>query len=80
MMHHADYNTRFDVAIFNGDYDGSRLYGPIFAFENVNFHDMNVSGTDTVAEGMNFRITGEIKGFNEEGCYIILDPVSMILR
>lgn len=80
MMHHANYNTRFDVAIFNGDYDGSRLYGPIFAFENVNFLDMNVSGTDTVAEGMNFRIAGEIKGFNEEGCYIILDPVSMILR
>lgn len=80
MMHHADYKTRFDVALLNGDYDGSRVYGPIFAFEDVNFYDMNVSGTDIVAEEMNFRIAGEIKGFNDEGCYVVLDPVSMIAR
>ena len=47
---------------------------------DVNFYDMNLSGTDTVAEGMLFRIDAEIVGFNSDGCYIILEPVSMTLR
>lgn len=80
MMKHENYNTRFDVAMVGGDYDDERVYGPLFAFEDVNYYDMNVSGTDTVAQGMNFRIAGEIKGFSSEGGYIILEPVSMTLR
>lgn len=76
----GNYKTRFNVCLVGVDYDADRVYGPIFAFENVNYTDMNVSGTDTVAEGMNFRITAEIVGFNEEGCYIALDPVSLVAR
>ena len=41
---------------------------------------MNVSGTDTVSDGMNFHIRGTIKGYNEEGMYIELEPVSMVAR
>ena len=80
MMKHENYNTRFDVAMASGDYDSDRVYGPLFAFEDVNFYDMNVSGTDTVAQGMNFHIVAEIKGYSEAGGYIILDPVSMTGR
>ena len=80
MMKHENYNTRFDVAMAGGDYDSDRVYGPLFAFEDVNFYDMNVSGTDTVAQGMNFHIVAEIKGYSEAGGYIILDPVSMTGR
>ncbi len=80
MMKHENYNTRFDVAMAGGDYDADRVYGPLFAFEDVNFYDMNVSGTDTVAQGMNFRIAAEIKGYSEAGGYIILEPVFMKFR
>lgn len=79
MMQHGSYTTRFDVCLANGNYD-ERVYGPFFAFENVNFYDMNVSGTDTVAGGMLFRIAGKIIGFSEEGEYIILEPVFMKAR
>lgn len=80
MMKHEGYKTRFDVCMAGVDYDADRVYGPLFVFENVAFHNMNVSGTDTVAEGMNFRITGEIKGYSSAGGYILLKPVSMKAR
>ena len=79
MMQHGNYKTRFDVCLANGDYEG-RVYGPLFSFEDVNFYEMHVTGTDTVAEGMLFRIAGEIKGYNAEGGYIILEPVFMKAR
>ena len=80
MMKHENYNTRFDVCLAVGDYTADETYGPLFAFENVNFSGMNVSGTDTVAEGMDFRIAGEIVGYSSEGNYIILKPVFMRYR
>lgn len=85
MMNHKEsngtvYNTRFDVAMVGGDYNAPRVYGPIFAFNNVSYYDMKVSGTDTVAPKMNFRIVAEIEGFNEEGGFITLKPISMVLR
>lgn len=80
MMRHEDYKTRFNICLVGGDYEADRVYGPLFSFEDVNFYDMNVDGTDTVAEGMNFHITAEIRGYNAEGNYIILEPVSMTLR
>lgn len=79
MMQHGNYKTRFDVCLAGGDYTG-RVYGPLFSFEDVNFYEMNVSGTDTVAGGMLFRIAGEIKGYSTEGGYIILEPVFMRAR
>ena len=79
MMQHENYKTRFDVCLAGGDYTG-KVYGPLFAFEDVNFYEMNVSGSDTVAGGMLFRIAGEIKGYSAEGGYIILEPVFMRAR
>lgn len=80
MMKHENYKTRFDVAIANGDYKAKRVYGPLFSFIDVNYYDMNVSGSDSVAAGMNFTITGKIIGFNSEGNYIELEPVSLVKR
>lgn len=79
MMQHKNYKTRFDVSIAGGDYKG-RVYGPLFAFEDVSYYDMKVSGSDTVAQGMLFRITAEINGFNAEGNYIILKPKALVAR
>ncbi len=80
MMKHKNYNTRFDVLLVGGDYNAERVYGPLFAFEDVNFNDMNVSGADTVAGGMNFHFIAEIEDFSDEGGYIVLEPVSMKSR
>jgi hypothetical protein len=79
MMKHGNYKTRFDVCLAGGKYS-SKLRGPLFAFEDVSFYDMNVSGEDTVAGGMAFRIAGKIKGYSDEGKYIILEPVFMKAR
>lgn len=80
VQQHENYKTRFDVAIVSGNYYDDRVYGPLFAFENVNFGDMNVSGTDTVTGGMNFIITAKILGFSDDGGYIILEPISLKAR
>lgn len=80
MMKHKNLKTRFDVCLAGCDYNASTVYGPLFAFEDVNYYDMNVSGSDSVAQGMNFRITAKIKGFSEAGGYIILKPVSLVAR
>lgn len=79
LMQHGNYKTRFDVCLANGDYSG-RVYGPLFSFEDVNFYEMHVSGADEVAGGMLFRITAKVVGFNSEGNYVILEPVSMKAR
>ena len=55
-------------------------HGMLFAFEDVNYYDMNVSGSDTVTQGMNFRVIAEIEGFSDAGGYVILKPVSLIAR
>ena len=79
MMNHNNYKTRFDVCMAGGDYEG-RVYGPLFAFEDVNYYDMNVSGSDSVSQGMLFRIAAEIVGFSDAGNYVILKPVSLVAR
>ena len=79
MMHHKNLKTRFDICLVGGNYS-DRLLGPLFAFEDVNFNDMNVSGSDTVAQGMHFRIIGQIDSFNSDGMYIVLKPISLTSR
>ena len=79
MAQHGSYKTRFDVCMAGGDFSG-RVYGPLFAFEDVSFYDMNVTGSDTVAGGMLFRIAGKITGYSTEGGYIILKPVFLKSR
>ena len=80
MMPHGSYKTRFDVCMAGGNYSAERVYGPLFAFEDVNYSNINVSGADTVSQGMNFTITAKIEGFNDNGNYIILKPVELKAR
>ena len=80
MMPHENYDTRFDVGLAGCDYTAEKVYGPLFTFMNVNFYDMHVEGTDTVAAEMNFHIVGEIVRYDEEGNTIELKPVSMTAR
>lgn len=80
MMPHGSYKTRFDVCMAGGNYDADKVYGPLFSFEDVNFSDMHVSGTDTVTQGMNFTITAKIEGFSDAGNCIVLEPVKLKSR
>lgn len=80
LMNHEEYTTRFDVLIAGCDYNAERVYGPFFAYENVSFYNMKVSGTDVVDEGMDFHFTAKIKKFNEAGSYIILEPIETKAR
>lgn len=80
LMQHENYKTRFDVLVVGGDYRAERVYGPLFTFENVSFYDMNVSGTDIVDGGTNFHIIAKLEGFNDEGNYVILDPIELKVR
>ncbi|MGB4609231.1 MAG: DUF4839 domain-containing protein [Saccharofermentanales bacterium] len=79
LMNHKNYDTRFDVAMMNADAEGIGQ-GPMFSFTNVNYYEMNVEGTDSVEVLMTFEITGKIIGYDMEGNYIELDPVSMKLK
>ena len=81
MAHHENYNTRFDVWMVGGDYDPNRtITGPLFVFEDVNYYDMNVNGTDSVEEMKNFHVVAEIIGFDADSCYISLEPLAMTYR
>ncbi len=68
------------VLLKDGNYDDEPSLGPQYAFLDVNFSDMNISGTGTVSGGMIFHIRGTIKGYNEEGMHIELESVSIAAR
>ncbi|MGN0423675.1 MAG: DUF4839 domain-containing protein [Acetatifactor sp.] len=76
VMQHETYKTRFDICLANTD-DKGRVYGPLFGFTNVSYYDMHVTGSDSVAQSMRFHIEANVVGFNEEGNYVELKPISL---
>jgi hypothetical protein len=83
ILPHGDYTTRFDYALYPGDYDGPHTQGPTFAFIDVNYYDFGLTGKktpDSVDEGKNFRFTATVEGFQKRGGFIELDPVSTEVR
>ncbi|MBD3926572.1 DUF4839 domain-containing protein [Nocardioides cavernae] len=83
ILPHGDYSTRFDYALYPGDYDGPHTQGPTFAFIDVNYYDFGLIGKkipDSVDEGKNFRFTATVKGFQKRGGFIELDPVATEAR
>lgn len=80
LMHHGNYDTRFDVLIGAGDYDPNSTKGPYFHLTDVNFYDMNVVGTDSVYTGLNVRVTAEVGEYNSMSGLFELEIVSMETR
>lgn len=76
VMQHETYKTRFDICLANTD-DKGRVYGPLFGFTNVSYYDMHVTGSDSVAQSMRFHIEAKVVGYNEEGNYVELKPISL---
>jgi hypothetical protein len=83
ILPHGDYTTRFDYALYPGDYDGPHTQGPTFAFIDVNYYDFGLTGEkipDSVDEGKNFRFTATVEGFQKRGGFIELNPVATEVR
>ena len=73
LMNYKNYNTRYDILVYAGDFSSDSVRGPAFKFENVNTTDL---GLDTlflesqIEVGKNVRIVAEVDEFdNESGIF-----------
>lgn len=73
--------TRFNVLICAGDY-GATYTGPNFQYHDVNFYGMHVepSSVDSLAAGMNVRVTATVASYNKYSSMIELLPVETLVR
>lgn len=77
---HGSYKTRFDVLIGAGDYNVNSASGPNFHLTDVNYYDMNVTGSDSVQAGLNMHITANVGEYKEMSALFELDIISMEVR
>jgi len=83
MNNHGNYDTRYDILIYTGDYSETSISGPIFKFEDVNVFDLNLSGDnipDTIGMGLNITITAEIIEFRDQIGITFLEPIKTEIR
>ena len=75
---YEDYDTRFNYLLYAVDGEKVMLSGPAFMFENVNFSDLHMIGSnipETFDIGILCNVTAEVDGY-EDGM-ILLIPVSI---
>lgn len=79
---HDNYKTRFDYLIYTGDYSETSVYGPIFRFENVAYHDLHMAegSPDSIDMGLNLHIKAKIVKYNSSTGITELDPVEISVR
>ncbi len=83
MAPHGDYDTRYDFLLGPGDQGSKTAGGPAFKYEDVNTHDLKLTGRSTpdrVRAGDTFRFVAEVGEFNAKQCLFFLDPVSTEVR
>ena len=83
MSKHDNYETRYDILIYAGDYSETSVYGPSFQFVDVNIFDLNLVGNnipDYIGEGDNLRIVAEIGMYNENNGLFKLEPIETEVR
>lgn len=83
MAPHGDYDTRYDFLLGPGDQGSKTAGGPAFKYEDVNTHDLKLTGRSTpgtVRAGDKFRFVAEVGEFNAKQCLFFLDPVSTEVR
>lgn len=79
MVHHGDYDTRYDFLLGPGDKGPDTAVGPAFKYEDVNISDLNLTGKRipaTVGAGDKFRFVAEVGEFNADQCLFFLGPIS----
>ena len=80
---HGDYNTRFDYLIYSGDYSTSKVRGPNFQFEDVNYYDLNLKGEnvpDKFGIGLNFHLIAEVEEYDSVSGLFKLKPIEITMR
>ncbi|MFJ8013827.1 DUF4839 domain-containing protein [Streptomyces sp. NPDC096339] len=80
---HGSDGTRFDFLLGPGDQGPKTGIGPAFKYEDVNIHDLKLTGGNTpatVRAGDTFRFAAEVGEFNAKQCVFFLDPVSTEYR
>ncbi|MEU1232010.1 DUF4839 domain-containing protein [Streptomyces sp. NPDC005828] len=83
MAPHGDYDTRYDFLLGPGDQGPKTEGGPAFKYEDVNTHDLKLTGRSTpstVRAGDKFRFVAQLGEFNAKQCLFFLDPVSTEIR
>ncbi len=70
---YRDYTTRYNIHLLNND----PILNTLFVFENVNFGDMGVVGTDSVKMGKRFHVYARIDGYDIANVAIKLKPLKM---
>lgn len=84
ILNHEDYDTRYDILIYVGDYEGEGFgYGPSFQFEDVGVYDLGVDDLylpDYISEGKNMHVVAKVDEYEESSQLFKLDPVSVTAR
>lgn len=75
-----NYKTRFNYLLYAVQDGNVMLTGPSFAFEDVNYYDLHLTGDnipDTFGITTHCLVKAEIDGYNSNSEWILLDPVSI---
>ena len=84
ILNHEDYDTRYDILIYVGDYEGEGFgYGPSFQFEDVGVYDLGVDDLylpDYISERRNVHVVAKVDEYEESSQLFKLDPVSVTAR
>ena len=82
ISNHGNYQTRYDVLIYAGDYSETTGRGPSFQFQDVGVLDLGLSGLwlpDFVVAGANIHIIAKVgkygSAYNEKTGLFELDPI-----
>ncbi|MBM6817208.1 DUF4839 domain-containing protein [Olsenella uli] len=79
LVHHDNFDTRWDVLILPGD-SGDSSTDLSLRLTDVSMSDMNVVNSDTLRMGDNITITAVVGDYNETAAWLELDPVSITIR
>lgn len=84
ILNHEDYDTRYDILIYVGDYEGEGFgHGPSFQFEDVGVYDLGVDDLylpDYISERRNVHVVAKVDEYEESSQLFKLDPVSVTAR
>lgn len=80
---HKNYDTRYDILMYAGDYNPESAQGPNFKFEDVNTNDLGIDDLYLPAfvnAGSNIHIVAEVKNYDDVAGVLNLDPISIQSR
>ncbi len=83
VSNHDDFDTRYDILMYAGDYNEESAKGPNFKFEDVNTNDLGIDDLYLPAfvdAGSNIHIVAEIEKYDDVAGVLKLDPISIQSR